>query len=139
MFWKWVIPIYSEDMDEDNFTPGEINVLIEMIREHDAFIISSPEHNAGPTAFFKNITDWLSRRAEKVMEDKPVLLLSTSPGRRGALSSRSYYEENLPRIGGKVVVSFGLPSFHHVMVDGKLLDEAQTSLEEAIRKFQEGL
>ncbi|NND31545.1 MAG: NAD(P)H-dependent oxidoreductase, partial [Saprospiraceae bacterium] len=80
---NWIIPIYSVDMDGDKFTPKEINSLMSLAGEFDGFIISTPEHNSGPTAFFKNITDWLSRRSDKVFMDKPVLLMSASPGRRG--------------------------------------------------------
>lgn len=136
---KWAIPVYSEDMDEDNFTPNEINELIEMIKQHDAFIISVPEHNEGSPAFFKNITDWLTRRSDKVMEEKPVLLLSTSTGRRGAGHSREYSLRTMPRIGANIVADYGLPSFNYTMVEGKLVAEEQANLDRALGAFLESL
>lgn len=45
---KWIVPIYSEDMDVDNFTPTEINELINTMPNYDGIIISVPEHNEGP-------------------------------------------------------------------------------------------
>lgn len=135
----WVIPIYSQDMDESHFTPPEISELMDRIKDFDAYVIASPEHNGGPTVFFKNITDWLSRRSDKIMEDKPILLLSTSPGRRGALRSRTYYEENLHRIGGRVVASFGLPSFNHSMIDGEVIPEEREKLLVALTEFRTAL
>jgi NAD(P)H-dependent FMN reductase len=52
---KWDIPIYSIDMDPDQ-TPVEIELLIELIKTHEGFIISSPEHNSGTPAFFQEHT-----------------------------------------------------------------------------------
>ncbi len=136
---NWIIPLYSENMDETQFTPKEINELISLIKEYDGFVISSPEHNGGPTAFFKNITDWLSRRSENVFEGKKVLLLSTSPGRRGGESSRAYYDQNLSRLGAVVVSSYGLPSFNQNMIDGKLNEEENIKLLYAVKVFNKNL
>lgn len=134
---KWDVPIYSEDMDEDDFTPKKITELIEIIKQHDAFILSVPEHNGGNPAFFKNIMDWLTRRSKKVMQEKPMLLLSTSTGKGAAAKSREYSENNLPRIGANIVASHGVPSFNHTMIDGELIAEEQASLDKAITSFQE--
>lgn len=136
---NWIIPIYSEDMDEDNFTPEEIKRLISLIQAHDAFIISVPEHNEGPTVFFKNITDWLTRRSDAVMQDKPVFLMSTSTGRRGAANSREYSEKTMPRIGAKIISTFGLPSFNYTMIDGKLVTEEQANLDAVLTEFEKAL
>lgn len=62
---SWDIPVYSIDMDPDQ-TPDAIKHLTEMIKNHDGFIVSSPEHNGSTPAFFKNIIDWLSRRSKHI-------------------------------------------------------------------------
>ncbi len=62
----WKIPMYSINMDPDQ-TPEQITELISLIQGSDGFIISSPEHNGGIPAFFKNIIDWLTRRGKKVL------------------------------------------------------------------------
>lgn len=136
---KWDIPIYSEDMDADDFTPKEISDLIEIIKQYDAFIFSVPEHNGGNPAFFKNIIDWLTRRSKKVLEDKPLLLLSASTGRGAAAQSREYSENTLPRIGANIVASHGVPSFNYTMLDGKLVEEEQAKLDKAITLFQQAI
>jgi chromate reductase len=135
---KWVIPIYSIDMDPDE-TPDEITQLIELIKNHDGFIISSPEHNGSTPAFFKNIIDWLSRRSKNVFEKKPMLLMSASPGKSGGANNRKLLEHLLPYLGANITATFSLPSFHQNMqnsaINGALLEELQL----AVNKFFESM
>lgn len=130
----WDIPIYSIDMDPDQ-TPDLITELIDLIGEYDGFIIASPEHNGGTPAFFKNILDWLSRRGKKVFSDKPVLLMSTSPGGSGGATNRKFLEHTLPYQGANIAATYGLPSFPQNMQDGKLSGEQLTELKAAIQQF----
>lgn len=116
---KWVIPIYSIDMDPDE-TPTEIKELIDLIQASDGFILSSPEHNGGTPAFLKNIIDWMSRRAKKVFDNKPMLLMSTSPGQGGGLNNRKQLERMLPYQGAIIAATYSLPSFAQNMQNGKL-------------------
>ena len=95
---SWDIPIYSIDMDPDQ-TPDRISELIALIQEYDGFIIASPEHNGATPAFFKNIIDWLSRRAKSVFDKKPVLLMSTSPGGGAGANHLKYLVHSLPYQG----------------------------------------
>lgn len=123
---QWNIPIYSIDIEYDQ-TPTEITQLIELIKNHDGFIISSPEHNGSTPAFFKNIIDWLSRRSKNVFENKPMLLMSASPGRSGGVKNRKHLEHLLPYVVANIAATFSLPSFRHNMQDeainGALLEE----------------
>ena len=130
----WNIPIYSIDMDPDQ-TPDLITELINLIGEYNGFIISSPEHNGGTPAFFKNILDWLSRRAKKVFSDKPVLLMSTSPGGGGGATNRKFLAHTLPYQGANIAATYGLPSFSQNMQDGKLSNEQLKELKAAIQQF----
>ena len=80
-------PMFSED-DEREF--GYKNSLIELkedILESDGVIISVNEHNSNVSSYFKNLIDWLSRVERKFLLDKPVFLMGTSPGTRGAISA----------------------------------------------------
>ncbi len=135
---SWDIPIYSIDMDPDQ-TPELITKLIGHIQESDGFIIASPEHNGGTPAFFKNILDWLSRRAKKVFDNKPILLMSTSPGGGGGATNRKFLEHTLPYQGATIAASYGLPSFQQNVVDGKLADDQAVLLQESIAKLQAAL
>lgn len=132
---SWDIPIYSMDMDPDQ-TPELIASLIGLIQEHDGFIIASPEHNGGTPAFFKNILDWLSRRAKKVFDNKPVLLMSTSPGGGGGATNRNFLAHTLPYQGATIAATFGLPAFHENMKEGKLVEERLAELKEGIEQLK---
>ena len=133
---QWNIPIYSIDMDPDQ-TPIEITQLIELIKNHDGFIISSPEHNGSTPAFFKNIIDWLSRRSKNVFEDKPMFLMSASPGKSGGVNNRKLLEHLLPYLGAHITATFSLPSFNKNMQVGKINDDLDEELNKELNIFLE--
>jgi NAD(P)H-dependent FMN reductase len=105
-------PMYSEDLEKEQGIPRAINELLERIRESSGLILSVNEHNGNPSAFFKNIVDWLSRADRNFLADTPVLLMSTSGGKRGATGSLGVVEQMLPRFGARIVSTFSLPSYH---------------------------
>jgi chromate reductase len=103
--------IYSEDEQNENGFPSAINQIYKLIQAADGLLISVNEHNANPSAFFKNMMDWLSRLDVKFLKDKKVFLLSTSPGARGGMSSLEVAKTLLTRFGAEVVATYSLPSF----------------------------
>ncbi|WP_103071410.1 NADPH-dependent FMN reductase [Aquimarina sediminis] len=109
---NYSVPMYSEDEEKNNGFPGMIMGLKHDIADADALIISVNEHNGSWGAFFKNIVDWLSRFDRNFMEGKKILLMSTSPGKRGGLSSLEYAKSVFPRFGAEIVESFSFPSFY---------------------------
>lgn len=133
----WNIPMYSIDMDATNETPEQIAELINLIGSHDGFIIASPEHNGNTPAFLKNIFDWLSRRAKKVFNDKPTLLLSTSPGGGGAANNLKLLANSLPFQGASIAATFSLPAFQNNFKDGKVVSEHLGQLQESVKEFEE--
>ncbi|RZS92563.1 NADPH-dependent FMN reductase [Aquimarina brevivitae] len=104
-------PMYSEDAEREGF-PGMGLGLKQDIKDADALIIAVNEHNGSWSAFFKNIVDWLSRIDRNFLEGKKILLMSTSPGKRGGLSSLEFAKLVLPRFGAEIVESFSFPSFY---------------------------
>lgn len=104
-------PMYSADHEKEQGFTNALGELLQDIRRADALIIAVNEHNGGPSAYFKNLLDWLSRVNGKFLEGKKILLLSTSPGKRGGMSSLARTKEILPRFGGEITASFSLPSF----------------------------
>ncbi|WP_299114041.1 NAD(P)H-dependent oxidoreductase [uncultured Winogradskyella sp.] len=104
------IPIYSQRIHSECI-PQSIQDLYEMFRESEGFIIASPEHNGLPTAFLKNIIDWLSVITQKFFDNKPVLLLSTSPGFTGARTHLGLLANLVPLWGGKLKATYSLGSF----------------------------
>ncbi|MBT8044413.1 MAG: NAD(P)H-dependent oxidoreductase [Verrucomicrobiae bacterium] len=113
------LPIYSEDEEKQNGHPADAQRFIDAIGNHDTVIISLAEHNGSYTAAFKNLYDWASRIEQKVWQDKPMLLLSTSPGPRGGATVLAAAEATFPRMGADLKASFSLPGFYdHFSDDG---------------------
>lgn len=106
------LPMYGIDSEINEGFPLNLTRIKNKIDKADALIISVNEHNGTISSFFKNILDWLSRMELKFLAGKKVLLMSTSPGRRGAASALAYTESVLPRFGAEVVSSFSFPSFN---------------------------
>jgi chromate reductase len=120
-------PMYSEDYEKEN---GFSNSLIEIkndIQNTDGLIISVNEHNGNASAYFKNFLDWLSRLDKNFLRGKKVLLMSTSPGGRGAIGAHEAIKNLLPRLGAVSVTSFSLPSFYQNFEDGKGIIEPELS------------
>jgi len=134
-------PMYSEDVEREN---GFSNSLIELkddIGNADALIISVNEHNGGPSAYYKNLLDWLSRLERKFLNNKKILLMSCSPGGRGAIGSLEYSKSILPRFGAEIIVSFSFPNFKSNfdddtgILDEELSSQHKNALEEFLSKL----
>lgn len=112
-------PMFSEDYEKEN---GYSNSLIELkndIVKAEGIIISVNEHNSGPSAYFKNLTDWLSRVERKFLDEKPVFLMSTSGGQRGGMTALEITKNVIPRFGAQVAATFSLPSFQENFSEGE--------------------
>lgn len=136
-----VLPVFSEDLERDEGYPPILSTLLENIRQADGLILSVNEHNGNPSAFFKNMLDWLSRMDRSFLSGTPVLLMSTSKGRKGGAASLEIVKALLPRFGGEVVASFSLPSFNHNFIgsdgitDRELANAHKTALELFLSKI----
>lgn len=117
-------PMYSEDDEKQKGFPHALVALHEQMQQAAGLILSVNEHNGSPSAYFKNLLDWLSRLARKFMEGKKVLLMATSPGGRGARSSLQWAQNLLPRFGAEVVATFSLPTFHENFRENTIVNEA---------------
>ena len=107
------LPLYSLDIEENEGIPENARKLKQLFDKHDAFIISLPEHNTSMTAFFKNTIDWLSRIQMSLFNNKPILLLSASPGPGGGRSVLAQAETVLSGyLAGKVIGKLGLAKFY---------------------------
>ena len=109
---KTQFPMYGEDLEKAHGIPEEITRLKTRIQKATGLILSVNEHNGNPSAFFKNILDWLSRDERRFFADRPVFLMSASGGKRGAASSRGVVEQMIPRFGGSVAATFSLPGYY---------------------------
>jgi len=69
----------------------------------------------------------MSRIDQKVWNEKPMLLLSTSPGKRGGANVMEATKNLLPHFGGNVISDFSLPSFYDNFKDGEIVEESFSS------------
>jgi len=137
------LPIYSLDIEAKGIPEHVIN-LRNILAEHDALMIATPEHNGSMPAFLKNVIDWLSRVVEPGMgffgvKDKPVLLLSTSPGATGGATNLKNMAELMPWWGADVKGIYSLGSYHDQFVDGQLIEETDLQLTTIINQFESTL
>lgn len=113
-------PLYRRELEREKGIPLSIQSLRLLFDEADAFIISIPEYNSSIPAGFKNTIDWVSRLDGKIFQDKPVVLLGTSPGARGAQSVLNHLSEVIPFWGAELVGTFSLPKFGEHFSDGQV-------------------
>jgi chromate reductase, NAD(P)H dehydrogenase (quinone) len=81
------LPLYDGDIEASQGVPAGAATLRDAMAAHDAVVIVTPEYNGFPTPLFINAFDWLSRLKDGVaaVANKPVALLSSSPGALGGL------------------------------------------------------
>jgi NAD(P)H-dependent FMN reductase len=106
------LPLFSVDREEELGQPKLAHDFLSKIASCDALIISFAEHNGSYSVAFKNLFDWCSRIRKDIFCNKPVVLLATSPGGRGAASVLSLAKGAFPRFGAEVMVSLSIPSFY---------------------------
>lgn len=109
---KYNAPIYSMDIQNQKGVPNQIKELKELIDEHDAYLVGLPEHNGTMTSLMKNTIDWLSVVNISIFNDRPLFLVSTSPGKNGGRTGLAHFESLMNYLGGKVFQRFSLGRFH---------------------------
>jgi chromate reductase len=106
------MPIYSKDREKKDGIPQLAKDFYKKIGDSDFVLISFAENNGNYSTAFKNILDWASRINNKTFQEKPMLLLATSPGARGGSLVLDIAVKRMPFQGGVVKGSFSLPSFN---------------------------
>jgi NAD(P)H-dependent FMN reductase len=121
------LPLYSEDRNKALEEPKLAKQFLEKIGSADAIIISFAEHNLSYSVAYKNIFDWASRINPKVFQNKPLILMATSPGKRGGLSVLQTAVHTAPFFKGVVKGSFSLPNFYDNfdVKKGCIIDDAK--------------
>jgi len=105
------LPLFSVDREDEMGQPELAQAFLKKITDCDGIIISFAEHNGCYSAAYKNIYDWASRIRAKVYQDKPMVLLATSPGGRGGQSVLDLALSQIPRFGGQIKASVSVPMF----------------------------
>ncbi|QMU60800.1 MAG: NADPH-dependent FMN reductase [Gammaproteobacteria bacterium] len=116
------LPLFSEDKEKELGHPSLANDFLLKISGNDALIISFAEHNGSYTAAYKNLFDWCSRINTKVFQNKPMVLLATSPGPGGASNVLTTAKTSAPFFDGNVKASVSVPKFYENFESGKLIN-----------------
>jgi chromate reductase len=101
------LPFYDADIEAVG-TPPAVTALRRLVAAADAVVVVTPEYNGSVPGVLGNAVDWLSRpHGQSVLQGKPVLVLSASPSRFGAVRAADHLRSVLQRIGA-VVLPAGL-------------------------------
>lgn len=124
------MPIFSIDKETNAGIPQLAHDFCAQLGTADLIVISFAEHNGAYTTAFKNIFDWISRINAKTFQEKPVVLLATSPGPRGGSSVLEIAKNRFPFQGAVVKGSMSLPSFYENFdaINGIINDEYKNQL-----------
>ncbi|MFV8361178.1 NADPH-dependent FMN reductase [Flavobacterium sp. LS1P3] len=132
------MPIFTVDIEKEIGQHELAKVFLAKIATADTLVVSLAENNGNYSAAFKNVFDWCSRITGKVFQEKPMLLMATSPGARGGASVLEIAKKAFPFYGGNVKAAFSLPSFdaNFDIVNGKISNpELDNQLKEIIKNF----
>jgi chromate reductase, NAD(P)H dehydrogenase (quinone) len=86
------LPMYNQD-DELN-PPAIVNDIKNKVKESDAVLFITPEYNHSVPAFLKNAIDWFSR-VDKVLVNKPVMVMGSSMGALGSVRAQIHLRQIL--------------------------------------------
>jgi len=134
------LPLFSVDREQKLGHPELAKSFMAKVAASDAVMISFAEHNGSYSAAYKNLFDWSSRIGPKVFQDKPLILLSTSPGARGGASVLAAATGSAPFFAGHVKASLSIPSFYENFdVERGVLKNAELNakLVEAVSRLRE--
>lgn len=84
------LPLYDEDFQRSEGFPENAKKLKALMKNHDGFLISSPEYNSSISGVLKNAIDWASRPEGDeeplvCFKGKVATIMSASPGALGGL------------------------------------------------------
>ena len=106
------MPLFSVDKEVIIGQHPLAKDFLDKIASADVLVVSLAENNGNYSAAFKNTVDWCSRINGKIFQDKPMLLMATSPGARGGASVLEIAKNNFPRFTADIKAVFSLPSFN---------------------------
>lgn len=96
------LALYNQDYDENN--PAEYNIFRNKIKEVDAVLFVTPEHNRSVPAALKNALDVGSRPyGESVWDEKPASIISQSISNLSGFGANHHLRQSLAFLNMPVV------------------------------------
>ncbi|OXB04845.1 NADPH-dependent FMN reductase [Flavobacterium pectinovorum] len=108
----FAMPLFSVDLEKEIGQHEKAKAFLAKLASADILVVSLAENNNNYSTAFKNIFDWSSRITKEVFQQKPMLLMATSPGTRGGASVLEIARNALPRYGAEIKATFSLPAFN---------------------------
>lgn len=97
------MPLYNGDLEDAEGMPPNALKMVELIQQHDAVLIASPEYNSQMAPLLKNTIDWCTRADENPFSGKVAAVVSASPGMFGGVRSMTLARQLLIHLGCHVV------------------------------------
>lgn len=132
------MPVFSVDKEKEQGIHSLAHDFYAKIGSADLIVLSLAEHNGAYSSAFKNTLDWASRINNKTFQQKPMLLLATSPGARGGGTVLEIATKRFPFQGAEVKGSFSLPTFYENFdaVNGIINPELKNQLLEIVNSIE---
>ncbi len=90
------LPIYNQDLDDENTPPAAWVSFRDQIRPLDAVLFITPEYNRSVPGVLKNAIDVGSRPyGRSVWDKKPAAIMSVSPGAIGGFGANHHLRQSL--------------------------------------------
>jgi len=132
------IPPFNQDLETR--MPEKVKEFKAKIRAADAILIATPEYNYSIPGVLKNAIDWASRPyGDNAFENKPVAVMSASPGMLGGARAQYHLRQVLVSLNAypinrpEVIVSLANDKIDE---EGRVTDE---KTREKIRELLESL
>jgi chromate reductase len=132
------MPLFGVDIEKEIGAHPLAKAFLDKIYQADVLVVSLAENNGNYAVAFKNIFDWCSRINGKIFQEKPMLLMATSPGARGGASVLEIAKNAFPRFGAFIKATFSLPSFNdNFNVEKGVISkkELDSQLKEIVKNF----
>lgn len=132
------MPLFTVDIEKIIGQHPTAKAFLDKIAEADFLVVSLAENNGNYSAAFKNIFDWCSRINVKVFQQKPMLLMATSDGKRGGATVLEIATNAFPRYGADIKATFSLPLFYENfdIEKGKITnEELDNQLKEIVKNI----
>jgi chromate reductase, NAD(P)H dehydrogenase (quinone) len=97
------MPLYDGDLEDAEGLPANAQKMVELVTQHQALLIASPEYNSQITPLLKNTIDWCTRAEENPLKGKVAAVVSASPGNFGGIRSMTLARQLLTHLGCHVI------------------------------------
>lgn len=134
----YIFPIYGIDLEKSEGIPALVYQFKQKIKECDGILVALAEHNGAYSVAFKNVLDWVSRIESDVWLNKPMFVMATSPGKRGAIGVLEMFYSRYSITNKRLVGKFSLPEFNRNLGVGseKMAEPYETELSSLVSEFQ---